>query len=71
VVAHEREANVQRGRAADDGLRELHERLERSYRDHAGTMTHRDHLARLCADLRAQLAATQGPAQAAGQEQRP
>ncbi|MFY7947843.1 MAG: glycosyltransferase [Gemmatimonas sp.] len=71
VVAHEREANVQRGRAADDGLRELHERLERSYRDHAGTMTHRDHLARLCADLRAQLAAIQGPAQAAGQEQRP
>jgi glycosyltransferase involved in cell wall biosynthesis len=59
LVAHEREAVVQRGRAADDGLRELKDRLDLSYRDHAGTMAHRDHLERLCAELRAQLAASE------------
>lgn len=70
VVAHEYEANWQRGRAADEGLRELNERLDRSYRDHAGTMAHRDHLLRLCDDLRAQLAASQSQPHAAGEAQR-
>ena len=55
LVAHEREAAVQDGRAADGGLRELHERLDQSYRDHAGTMAHRDHLLRVCTELSAQL----------------
>lgn len=59
LVAHEREARVQAGRAEDDAMRELQERLDRSYRDHAGTLSHRDHLLRECEQLRARLAAAE------------
>ena len=64
LVAHEREARVQAGRAEDDTLCELQERLDRSYRDHAGTLSHRDHLLRECEQLRARLAAAESAAAA-------
>jgi glycosyltransferase involved in cell wall biosynthesis len=62
VVAHEREAQVQSGRGDDATLQALQAKLDQSYRDHMGTMAHRDHLLREIERLRALAAAAGRPA---------
>ena len=55
VVAHEAELRQRSaGPARDAELQALHDRLDAAYRDHAGTMAHRDDLARRCAALAAE-----------------
>ena len=67
--AHDHEVARRAGDAAHDGeLAALRERLDAAYRDHAGTMAHREALERRCAELAAESAAADAEVRALREE---